>query len=199
MPTAAGYLQPHSDTLMRLHFQPKGFATVAALRARVQFLGRSRYEPMVRALAAQPRFEETLPATVGELLPLLGAPVPNMVVRVIVGLDCSNIYSLPVAGDAATVLCLEAVDADPAGARLLLAHEAHHWARQGVFGTGTLEGSVGERLAAEGLAIAFSRSMCPGLAPWECCFVPEDIWSWVGEPTSRRWMPSSRPPCMDRA
>lgn len=173
------YLEPHLDTLTQLHFVPKGYADIEAALARLRQLGRQRYRTMVEALERRPDVAELLPSTVTGLMAMLHAPLPEIPIHVIVGLDCTNIYSVARNGETATVLCLEAVDANRDGLRLLLAHEAHHWAREAVWGPHILTATVGERLATEGLAIAFSRRACPGLAAWEYCFVPEATYRWV--------------------
>lgn len=172
------YLEPHQDTLARLHFGPKGFPTTMAVLQRVQHLGRRRYARTVEALVQGPDVEAALPTAVTEWLALLNAPAPDIALYPIVGLDCTTIYSIADGTERATVLCLEAVDGDAAGLRWLLAHEAHHWARQARWGE-VLTGSVGERLATEGLAIAFSRQARPELAAWACCLVPEATYRWV--------------------
>lgn len=184
------YLEPHRAALTNLHFEPKGFPTEDAVFERLRFLGRSRYRRLVDAIERQPDFERALQRTVAGLVRLLRSSEPDIPVHVIVGLHCTNIYTGTWRGETTTVLCLEAVDGDPDGLRLLLAHEAHHWARQAVLGPDILTESVGERLASEGLAIAFSRHACPGLAKWDYCFVPETTYRWVEAHMGElcRWM-----------
>ena len=132
---ARKYLQPHANLLTPLHFSPKGFPTEEQTLARMSQLGRQHFSPLIQAIRRSDDYEGTLKDIARRLLTSLRHHPHSREVYVIVGLDCTNIYSLVHEERDVTVLCLENVQGRLEDVRLLLAHEIHHWARQASFGT----------------------------------------------------------------
>lgn len=172
------YLRLYSHLLTPLHFQPKGFATEEQVLARITQLGRQHFSPLAQAIECPDTYEQALKGRVHHLLTVLHHQPHNRDIYVVVGLNCTNIYSLIDQQRDVTILCLENVQGQLEEVYLLLAHEVHHWARQTSF-TNLFTATLGERLVTEGLAAAFSEEVCPGKSTWEYCFVSPDTVDWV--------------------
>jgi hypothetical protein len=170
------YVGRHEALLNRLYFRPKG---VKDPRGRLTALGPGRFGPLLAQIGDPTAFEEDVRTLWGDVLARLHYHGPSYEVFVVVGLDVTNIYSLTMDGHPVAVLCVEAVDADRAGLRRLIAHESHHWARQA--GLGHNPSVVGERLVSEGLAAVFSEEVQPGLSPAAYCYVDAGTVAWVGQ------------------
>jgi len=89
-------------------------------------LGRRRFSPLVQAIQRPDAYEATLKDMAQQFLTALRHHPHHRDVYVIVGLDCTNIYSLVDHERNISVLCLESVQGQLEEARLLLAHEIHH-------------------------------------------------------------------------
>lgn len=174
------YLRPHAYLLTPLHFSPKGFLSEEQALARMSQLGRQHFSPLIQAIQRPDDYEETLGEMACQLLAILRHHPRHRDMYVIVGLDCTNIYSLVHDKRDVTVFCVENVQGRLEDARLLLAHEIHHWARQASF-RNVFASTLGERLVTEGLAAVFSEEVCPGRAISEYCFVPAATVKWVEE------------------
>src|SRR5713101_3455763 len=175
---ARAYLRPHVRLLTAVHFSPKGFSTEEQVLARINQLGRRHFSPLVQAIQQPGAYEAALKNIARQLLTTLRHQPHPRDIYVIVGLDCTNIYSLVDHGRDVTVLCLESVQGQLEDVRLLLAHEVHHWARQVSFAN-LFASTLGERMVTEGLAAVFSEEACPGRAIWDYCFVPPATVEWV--------------------
>lgn len=97
----------------------------------------------------------------------------------IVGLDCTNIYSTHFNGSSVIVLCIDATDGDYGVLALRFSHECHHWRRQQQTPHDILDWSIGERLVSEGLASYFSQKIQPGQIISDYCYVPSSTVEWV--------------------
>jgi hypothetical protein len=176
------YLDTHGDLLEQLHFKPKGFPTKQSVLERLRGLGRDRFDKLMSSIGNDfERFENRLTSLAERILKILNYTGPKQEVYVIVGLDCTNIYSTNLAGSPVTVLCLEAVDGDYNALELLLAHESHHWTRQQQVSHDIFESSLGERIVSEGLASCFSSEIQPGRDVADYCYVPVKTVEWVRE------------------
>jgi hypothetical protein len=122
-----------------------------------QILTRERYSSLLDKLPDPPTFELTVTSIVERLLRHLNLQEQDQDVYVIVGLDCTNIYSTEYEGRPVTVLCLETTNEDFREIELLFAHEVHHWKRQSLIPHNIFEFSVYERCATEGLQSASRR------------------------------------------
>lgn len=100
-------------------------------------------------------------------------------VYVIVGLDCTNIYSTQLNGSTITVLCLEATDGDFDVLELLLSHECHHWRRQQQTAHDIFNSSIAERMVSERIASNFSQEIQPERESSDYCCVPPNTVEWV--------------------
>ena len=173
------YVRRNWDLLNKIHFQPKGFASYEQVMDRFLSLGQLRISGLLNNLTSQPTFESTIVSMTDRLLQRLGHQAADQDVYVIVGLDCTNIYSTDYEGRPVTVLCLEATNADLKEVELLLAHEAHHWKRQSMVSHNIFDHSVQERCVTEGLAACFTEEVQPGRDIHEYCFVPPETVAWV--------------------
>jgi hypothetical protein len=194
------YLDTQGDLLERLHFKPKGYPTRQSVLERLEVLGRDRYGKLVNSIGEDlERFEHRLTALTDRILKMLNYNGPEQEVYVIVGLDCTNIYSTNLDGHPVTVLCLEAADGNFNALELLLAHECHHWTRQQQITHDIFNSSTGERIVTEGLASYFSSEIQPGRDVADYCHVPAKTVDWVQENwslfeslhdelTDNRWM-----------
>lgn len=175
------YLRPHAEQLYALHYQPKGFGSPGQVLDRVTHLGFAHYTATVERILTSQGYEGRIEQAVRELLVPFGTEPVTRDVYSIIGLDCTNIYSLPYGNQHATVVCLEAVEGCLPDLEHLFAHEVHHWFRQDALGPDVFTVSVGERLITEGLAIAYSAEFHPDLAPWNQCFVSAETYRWTEE------------------
>ncbi|SFU99060.1 DUF2268 domain-containing putative Zn-dependent protease [Alicyclobacillus macrosporangiidus] len=173
------YLEQNWALLKSIHFGPRGFESYREVMTHFQILTRERYSSLLDKLPDPPTFELTVTSIVERLLRHLNLQEQDQDVYVIVGLDCTNIYSTEYEGRPVTVLCLEATNGDFREIELLFAHEVHHWKRQSLIPHNIFEFSVYERCATEGLAICFSEEIQPGRAVHEYCFVPPESVVWV--------------------
>jgi hypothetical protein len=176
------YLDTHEDLLEELHFKPKGFRTKQSVLERLEGLGRERFDKLMLSIGNDfEGFEDRLTALVERILKILNYSGPKQEVYVIVGLDCTNIYSTHLDGSPVTVLCLEAVHGDFNALELLVAHECHHWTRQQQVSHDIFDASLGERIVSEGLASCFSSEVQPGRDVADYCYVPVETVEWVRE------------------
>lgn len=174
------YLDVHVGLLDAIHFLPKGFSTIHEVKRRFEELGPRRFARMLNAIGTDfTQFEERVISTTSWILETLEYTGTEQDVYVIVGLDCTNIYSTLFRGSQITVLCLEATDGDFAALELLLSHECHHWRRQQQLSHDIFTSTVGERMISEGLASYFSQEVKPGLDISDYCYVPPDTVEWV--------------------
>lgn len=174
------YLDVHVGLLNAIHFSPKGFPTIQEVMRRYEELGYRRFARMLNAIGTDfTKFEGRLISTANRLLEVLEYRGSEQDVYVIVGLDCTNIYSTQFRGSQITVLCLEATDGDFDALELLLSHECHHWRRQQQLNHDIFTSTVGERMVSEGLASYFSQEVQPGLDISDYCYVPPDTVEWV--------------------
>ncbi|UFJ39360.1 DUF2268 domain-containing protein [Brevibacillus humidisoli] len=173
------YWRPNQHLLQPLHYAVRGYPTEELVASRIASLGRSRFDRLVDSVGQPAMFEQMVVSAAGDLLQRLSFTPDGQDVYVIVGLDCTNIYSVPYEGRMVTVICLEAVDGQVAELQLLLAHEFHHWLRQSPSRENLFEQSVGQRLVTEGLAACFTKETFPGRTLAEYCFVPEETVNWT--------------------
>jgi hypothetical protein len=173
------YLQPNLDMLTRLHFLPNGYLGKEQVLKRLRELGRSAFSNLVQAVQAD-GYEDAIVWMTDEILARLKfMPSMHHEVHVLVGLQCTNIYSVEFEEHKVTVMCLESVQGRLEGVRLLMAHECHHWARQEAFMHDLFGAELGERVVTEGLAACFSEDVQPGLGVEEYCFVPRSTVEWT--------------------
>lgn len=173
------YVELNWDLLNKIHFQPKGFESLGQVMEQLRLLNRDRYSPLLDSVRKPPEFEESICSMTDKLLERLTHDADEQDVYVIVGLDCTNIYSTDYEGRRVTVLCLEATNADLKEIELLLAHEAHHWKRQSMIPHNIFDYSVKIRCVTEGLAACFSEEVQPGRPIHEYCFVPPGTVTWA--------------------
>lgn len=174
------YFKIHEALLDKIHFKPKGFPTKESVENRIQSLGFGRYRSLLNRIGTDfNRFEEQLTTMADQILKKLEYTGPEQTIYVIIGLDCTNIYSTELNGSFVTVLCLEATDGDLDQLELLLSHECHHWRRQELMAEDILNSSMGERLVSEGLASYFSKEIQPGHDISDYCYVPSSTVEWV--------------------
>lgn len=174
------YFDVHRELLDAMHFSPKGFPTSQEVNGRFKELGHRRFTKMLYSIGTDfTGFEERLISTTERLLGTLEYTGTEQDVYVIVGLDCTNIYSTQFRGSQITVLCLEATDGDFDVLELLLSHECHHWKRQQQLSNNIFTSTVGERMVSEGLASYFSQEVQPGHEISDYCYVPPDTVQWV--------------------
>ncbi|TCL75085.1 uncharacterized protein YjaZ [Hydrogenispora ethanolica] len=175
------YLAPNRELLEAIHFQPKGFPTVASILKRVGGLGQGHFAPLRSNIGTFEAYETEIVRITQAILDRFGAGavIPEVELYVLVGLDCTNIYATPYGGRDVTVLCLESVQGDLQWLRLLLAHECHHWLRDRYFPGRLFGDCIGQRAVTEGLAIACSEWLFPGYPAHEYCYLPESTLQWV--------------------
>lgn len=174
------YLDVHRELLETIHFSPKGFPTSQEVKRRFEELGHRRFSKMLKAIGTDfTGFEQRLISIAERLLETLEYTGTEQDVYVIVGLDCTNIYSTQFRGSQVTVLCLEATNGDFAVVELLLSHECHHWKRQQQFTHDIFMSTVGERMVSEGLASYFSQEVQPGHGISDYCYVCPSTVEWV--------------------
>lgn len=174
------YIEAHACLLDAIHFTPRGFPTREEVQKRLDYLGYKRFEKLINTVGSDyERFEQRLISTAKNLLRKLMYTGDHQDVYVIVGLDCTNIYSTQLNGSAITVLCIEATDGDYEVIELLLAHECHHWRRQQQISDDIFNSSIGERMVSEGLASFFSQETQPGRFISDYCYVPSSTVEWV--------------------
>ena len=167
-----------SDILSDLYFMPKrltGEVRETALasprfRQRVERLGDllARIDISSACREALAEFErDTGHATGDEKLYL------------IVGCDTTTIYTIELAGERVSVLCLESIDGDMDVLRMYLAHEYTHIVRQRLLQRDIFESCLGERLVTEGIAERYSKETVPGRRDAEYCIVDDATVCWV--------------------
>lgn len=174
-----GYVEPNDRLLADIHYWPKGFTTMDSVVKRLEEMDWSRVRTLIGNIGETTRFEVQLTLMTENILARIGVRANQHDVYVIVGLDCTNIYSTDYQGRRVTVLCLESVDGTPDGLELLLSHEIHHWARQLKLDHDIFNSFLGERLVTEGLASCYSEEVQPGREPSTYCFVPASTADWV--------------------
>lgn len=177
--SANRYLEQNWSLLKAIHFGPRGFESDREVMMRLRSLTRERYSSLLDQLHDPLTFERTITSIMERLLKHLNHEARDQDLYVIVGLDCTNIYSTEYEGRSVTVLCLEVTNGDFREIELLLAHEAHHWKRQSLLSHNIFEHCVYERCVTEGLATCFSEEIQPGRAINEYCFVPPETVVWV--------------------
>lgn len=173
------YINPQKNLLFDIHFVPKGFPSIQEVNNRIISVGKSRYNELFKTILHTSDYEFHIQLITSKILDKLQNNADEQEVFVIVGLDCTNIYSVSHEGKSITVLCLEAINGKLDGIQLLLSHECHHWARQRYFKEDIFTASIGMRLVTEGLAICFSEQLQPGYQASHYCYVPEDTVSWT--------------------
>jgi small nuclear ribonucleoprotein (snRNP)-like protein len=146
---------------------------------RVHNLCSSRFDKLYSNIKSFDEYENVIINNTEYILSRFSRSPKDAEVYVIIGLDCTNIYSTEYNGKTITVLCLESIDGDLNAMNLLLSHECHHWIRD-TFYHGRLFGNcVGERIVTEGLAINCSEYLFRGLESFEYNYVPQDTVHWV--------------------
>lgn len=162
-----------------LHFSPKGFSGESAVKKRVSELGREHFAALVSQILVDNEYESKIVSKTDRILNQLNFHPLDQHVYVIVGLDCTTIYSVPFEGQDVTVICLESVRGEISQIEFLLAHECHHWLRQSYFTHNVLASWLGERIVTEGMAAAFTQELIPGRSTAQYCFVNQDVVAWV--------------------
>jgi|GEM_PF-1196245 len=175
------YLEPNRDVLQSIHFEPKGFQCCDDVLEKINELGIGYFSQLRDNIGNARDFEDRIQSTSNSILSCFGEENIESDIYVIVGLDCTNIYSTLYNGKTVTVICLESVRGNFEGLNLLLSHEIHHWVREKRLRTKLFGNCVGERAVTEGLAISCSEFMFPGLNAQDYCYVPEPTVSWVYE------------------
>jgi uncharacterized protein YjaZ len=173
------YLEPHKTELQNLHFEAKGFPNEAQYLTRIKQLGKTHFEDMILEIQKTDDYEKQVVHLTEGVLNQLHKSTVQQEVYVIVGLDCTNIYSVKFKNKTVTVICLESVKGSLEGLKLLLSHECHHWIRQLSFDYDLFESSTGERIITEGLASVFSEELIPDLNVSEYCYVPKSTVDWT--------------------
>jgi hypothetical protein len=173
------YLEPHKTKLQTLHFEEKGFPNEVNYLTRIKLLGKAHFEEMIFEIQKTDDYERQIVQLTEFVLNKLHNSTVEQDIYVIVGLDCTNIYSVKLNNKTVTVICLESVKGSLEGLKLLLSHECHHWVRQLYFDYNLFESTTGERIITEGLASAFSEELNPGLNVSEYCYVPKSTVDWT--------------------
>lgn len=144
---------------------------LSRVKTRVEVAG-----PIVRR-----HIEEVEPALV-EAFELPAEPSPLHVLMV--GTFSTNATVAEVGDDTAVLHCLEWFQSED-GARALVAHESTHaWGRLATGDHHPPEDDAGWLAFSEGVAIAASRQVVPGL--------PDDDYYWYGHPEIADWLPWCR-------
>jgi len=175
----ANYFKPNAALLNSIHLRPKGFASEDSAISHMSKIGRNRFQILRDSIDDFETFEKSIVAATASIAMRFERTPRDRDVYVIVGLDCTNIYSTEYKEKAVTVLCLEAVNGNLNAIKILLAHECHHWIRSTYFRENLFGNCVGQRSITEGLAINCSEYLNPGYQPYEYCFVPEKTVKWV--------------------
>lgn len=169
-----------SDLLQDCYFGPKRLAGEMA--------GTVQSDPaFAKHLDATASFVEVrdLVATCEELLASFerdtGHPLPSGTLYLILGCATTTIYTARVAGEDASMLCVESLDGSLDTLRMYLAHEFTHWVRKALRGGDIFESCVGERLVTEGIAENYSREQVPGQCDETYCIVNAETVQWVHE------------------
>ncbi|KUO71020.1 MAG: hypothetical protein APF77_15080 [Clostridia bacterium BRH_c25] len=175
------YLKPNNILLQNIHFKPRGFDSLKDVLSRINEQGFACFEGVRNSIGDIKDFECMIQNTANDILKRFGNNLIDTDVYVIVGLDCTNIYSIMYNGKNVTVICLESVKNDVKVLNLLLSHEIHHWVRERNTGAVLFGNCVGERAVTEGLAINCSEFLFPGYEISDYCYVPESSVNWVKE------------------
>ncbi|MDP9727398.1 DUF2268 domain-containing putative Zn-dependent protease [Alicyclobacillus tolerans] len=173
------YLQKNWDILNKIHFQPKNFMSLSQIKQQVQQIDWEKYLSLYHSMTDMMSFEKSIVEITERLCQLLEYPLNEQDIYVIVGLDCTTIYSTIYKNRSITVLCLESTGGDLREIELLLAHEAHHWKRQTMLQRDIFNTNVWDRCMTEGLSICFSESIQPDRPVYEYCFVPPETFLWT--------------------
>ena len=175
------YFNPNFELLNSIHLKPKGFDSEKSAIIRMENLGKDRFNKLRDNIGNSEIFERSIISATETILGQFKRAPRDMDVYVIVGLDCTNIYSTDYDDKTVTVLCLESVNGNLSDINLLLSHECHHWVRSTYYNEKLFGNCVGERIATEGLAINYSEYLFPGYQPFEYCYVPEKTVKWVSD------------------
>lgn len=176
------YVELHCPILDAIHFAPKGFSRESLVRERIRTSSDGAYIALIRSIGRDYTvFESRVQVIIEHLLRKLAYAGPDQEVFIIVGLDCTNIYSTILDGKTVTVICLESTRGDMSHLELLLAHECHHWTRSTLINASLFDNCLGERMISEGLACHFSQEIQPGRGIEDYCYVPKNTIEWVVE------------------
>lgn len=173
------YLSPNMELLKEIHFNPKGFNTEESIYTRCSTLGRDYFSKLRTNIDITEDYEIKMKSNTHSILSNYQNSEIEVDLYVIVGVDCTNIYSTEYKGKTVTVLCLESVEGSLDKLNLLLSHESHHWVRDNFYKGRLFGNCVGQRAVTEGLAINCSEYLFPGHQIDEYSYVPEATVNWV--------------------
>jgi Predicted Zn-dependent protease len=175
------YLEPNSAILEEIYFKPKGFESKEKILKRIEEMGFEFFSELRKSIGNINDFEYMIQSTANDILKEFNQVVIDTNVYVIIGGNCTNIYSTEYDGRTITVICLESIQGEIEKIKLLLSHEIHHWIREKKVKDGLFGVCNGERAVTEGLAINCSEFLFPGYRACEYCYVSDSTMNWVIE------------------